>query len=98
MNDTAILYEILKKPLITEKSTTLQEYNQYVFEVDKDANKIQICKAMELAFPGRKVSKVRTINSKSLKRRFRGKFGTSKATKKAIISVVGEPIEMFTGA
>jgi len=98
MSDNSKLYEILKKPLITEKSTTLQEYNQYVFEVDQDTNKIEIRKAMELAFPGRKVSKVRTINSKSIKKRFKGKIGTLKATKKAIVSIAGEPIEMFTGA
>lgn len=92
------LFEVLKKPVITEKATALQEYNQYVFEVDRNTNKIEIRKAVELAFPGRKVSKVRTIKSRSVTRKFGKKVGTTQATKKAVVSIVGEPIEMFTGA
>jgi large subunit ribosomal protein L23 len=98
MSVNSKLYELLKKPLVTEKSTTLQEHNQYVFEVPKDANKIEIRKAIELAFPGRKVDKVRTINMKSTTRRFGRKIGKTKAYKKAIISIIGEPIEILTGA
>lgn len=98
VEDNSELYEILKKPLVTEKSTTLQEHNQYAFEVDRKANKIQIRKAVELAFPGRKVTKVRITNKDSLTKRFGKRIGTVKATKKAIVSIVGEPIELFTGA
>jgi large subunit ribosomal protein L23 len=98
MKDQADLYRILKKPIITEKSTTLQENNQYVFEVVRDANKIQIRQAVELAFPGRKVAKVSTISKPSLTRRFGKRIGTRQATKKAVVTIVGEPIELFTGA
>lgn len=98
MSQNSDLYTILKKPIITEKSTALQEHNQYVFEVPKNANKIEIKKAVELAFPGRKVSSVRTMNKMSLTRRFGKKMGKTKAVKKAIVSIIGEPIEIFTGA
>ncbi len=100
MSEHADLYEVLKKPIITEKSTALQEHNQYVFEVATGANKIQIRKAFELAFPGRKVVKVRTLNKASETRRRGKKMGTTKATKKAVISlsIDSEPIELFTGA
>lgn len=97
MSELGELYEILKRPLINEKSTALQANNQYVFEVTKDANKIQIRKAVELAFPGRKVTKVTTMNMPSKTRRFKGKTGTIPATKKAVVTIVGEPIELFTG-
>lgn len=97
MSEHADLYEVLKRPIITEKATALIENNQYVFEVKRDANKIQIRKAVELAFPGRKVTKVRTINLSSETRRFGKKIGTTQATKKAIVSIEGEPIELFTG-
>ena len=100
MSEHADLYEVLKKPVITEKSTALQEHNHYVFEVATDANKVQIRKAFELAFPGRKVVKVRTTKKKSVSRRRGKKMGTTKAVKKAIISlsIDSEPIELFTGA
>ena len=100
MSQVADLYEVLKKPIITEKSTALQEFNQYVFEVQKDANKIQIRKAFELAFPGRKVTKVRTINNEGIEKRFGKRMGRTQDTKKAIISLTpdSEPLELFTGA
>jgi large subunit ribosomal protein L23 len=98
MSGNSELYQLLKKPIITEKSTALQEYNQYVFEVPREANKIEIKKAVELAFPGRKVEKVRTMNSKSTTRRFKRTIGRTKATKKAVVSIIGEPIELITGA
>lgn len=97
MRDKSELYEILKSPLITEKTTSLQEHNQYVFEVVRTANKVEIRKAVELAFPGRKVTNIRTINKQSLTKRFGKKIGTRQATKKAIVSISGEPIELFTG-
>jgi large subunit ribosomal protein L23 len=94
MSQKADLYEIIKRPIITEKTTVLQQNNQYVFEVDRSANKIEIRKAVELAFPGRKVSQVRTINLHSLTKRFGKKMGRVKATKKAIVSIIGDPIEL----
>ena len=55
------LYDIIKRPIITEKSMTTAALNQYTFEVLKDATKIEIAQAVELAFPGRKVKKVMII-------------------------------------
>lgn len=100
MSQVADLYEVLKKPVITEKSTAIQEHNQYVFEVQKNANKIQIRKAFELAFPGRKVTKVRTMNTEGIERRFGKRMGRTQDVKKAIISLTpdSEPLELFTGA
>ena len=93
------LYEVLRRPVITEKSTLLGELQQYVFEVSRDSNKIEIKKAFELAFPGRKVMKVRTINGYSEKRRFGKRVGRTQAVKKAVITIQGDPIELFnTGA
>jgi large subunit ribosomal protein L23 len=97
MSVQADLYELIKRPLVTEKSTALQENNQYAFEVRRNANKIEIRKAVELAFPGRKVTKVRIINTQGTTRRFKGKIGRTQATKKAIVTIIGEPIELFTG-
>ena len=57
-SNTEKLYGIIKKPLITEKSVGATTLGQYTFEVVKNATKIEIAQAVELAFPGRKVKKV----------------------------------------
>ena len=59
--NTEKLYDVIKKPLITEKSVGATTLGQYTFEVVKDATKVEIAQAVELAFPGRKVKKVRTV-------------------------------------
>ena len=61
MSSKERLYEIIKKPIITEKSMMATTMGQYTFEVLEDATKIEIAQAVELAFPGRKVKKVRTV-------------------------------------
>ncbi|MBX7044104.1 MAG: 50S ribosomal protein L23 [Ignavibacteria bacterium] len=82
---------ILVRPLVTEKNTTLQEnLNQYAFEVGRDANKIEIARAIEKKFNVR-VSKVRTIvakgKSKSQMTR-KGRFAGYRADrKKAIVTL-----------
>lgn len=55
------LYDIIKKPVITEKSMANTANNVYTFEVAKDASKVEIAQAIELAYPNRKVKKVRTV-------------------------------------
>ena len=55
------LYDVIKKPLITEKSMMAVQNGQYTFEVVKDATKVEIAQAIELAYPDRKVKKVRTV-------------------------------------
>ena len=52
------LYDVIKRPIITEKSMMATALGKYTFEVQKDATKVEIAQAVELAFPGRKVKKV----------------------------------------
>ena len=87
------LYDIIKSPIITEKSREAMTLSQYTFEVAKDATKLEIAAAVELAFPGRKVKKVRTVYMPShVVRRMRTQSG-----KKAIVTIEGEAIEELAG-
>ncbi len=97
-NQNAALVELLVRPLVTEKATSLAAENQYSFEVLPEANKIELAKAFELAFPGRKVKNVRTTKMYPKTKRYGRKTGTTTAGKKAIFTIEGEPIELFTGA
>jgi len=91
--------QILKRPIVTEKLTALQEKGHYAFEVRTDANKIEIARAVEKKFNVTVVN-VRTIRhrgkSKSQMTR-RGRFaGRTSAWKKAIVRLKeGEKIEFF---
>lgn len=91
------LYDIIRKPLITEKSMAAVQYAQYTFEVDKDATKVDIAQAIEQAYPDRKVKKVRTVYMPSHAKRMGMKFGRTQSGKKAIVTIEGEPIEELTG-
>jgi len=87
------LYDVIKKPLITEKSVSATENGQYTFEVKKNATKIEI--AVELAFPGRKVKSVNTVYMPSHSKRMGYKFGRTDSSKKAIVTIEGEPLEFM---
>ncbi len=80
------LREIIKSPIITEKNTMLNTYNQYTFEVDKRANKIEIAKAVEALF-NVKVAKVATVNTPQKKVRRGWRYGTLPGIKKAIVTL-----------
>lgn len=95
--NTEKLFDLIKKPLITEKSVGATALGQYTFEVAKNATKIEIAQAIELAFPGRKVQKVRTIYMPSHEKRMGTKFGRTDSSKKAIVTIDGDPIEELTG-
>jgi len=95
--NTEKLFDIIKKPMITEKSVTATALGQYTFEVSQDATKIEIAQAIELAFPGRKVKKVRTIYMPSHQKRMGYKFGRTNSSKKAIVTIEGDPIEELAG-
>ena len=95
MSSKERLYEVIKKPIITEKSMMATAMNQYTFEVLKDATKVEIAQAIELAFPGRKVTKVRTIYMPSHAKRMGYKFGRTDSSKKAVVTIEGEPIEFM---
>lgn len=94
--NTEKLYDVIKKPLITEKSRMAMSLGQYTFEVRKDATKVEIAQAIELAFPGRKVKSVNTVYMPSHTKRMGYKFGRTDSSKKAIVTIEGDPIEVLT--
>ena len=90
-------YEILRRPVITEKSTMLSEMGQYVFEVARDANKIEIRRAVEEIFKV-KVRAVNTLRVPGKERRLGRTKGFTSPWKKAIVSLEpGQRIELFQG-
>jgi large subunit ribosomal protein L23 len=89
--------EIIKQPLITEKSTNLQAENKYSFAVDPRANKWQIKQAVEQIF-GVKVMAVNTIRYGGKKRRMGRSEGYTSQWKKAVVTLApGQQIEFFEG-
>lgn len=91
--------KIIRRPLITEKSTQQKETNhQYVFEVQRNANKIEIQSAVERLFKV-KVLQVRTCNILGKVKRLGRKSGKRPDWKKAIVTLKeGDRIEFFEGA
>ena len=91
--------KIIIRPLITEKSTQQKETkNQYAFEVQRDANKIEIQSAVERLFKV-KVAQVRTVNVLGKLKRLGRKYGKRPDWKKAIVTLQeGSRIEFFEGA
>ena len=87
--------DIIIRPLITEKSTTLMAEGKYVFEVAKSANKIEIAKAISQIF-NVKVASVNTINVEGKVKRMGRSVGKRSDYKKAIVKLAaGETIEFF---
>ena len=80
-------FEIIKRPITTEKSTNLQQFNQYSFVVSKDSNAKQIQSAIELIFKV-KVSKINTSILRGKGKSFKGSYGFRKDIKKAIVTLV----------
>ena len=79
-------YNIIRKPITTEKSTNLQQFNQYSFVVSKDSNSLEIKSAIEKIFKV-KVSKVNTSITRGKVKSFKGNIGYRKDTKKAIVTL-----------
>ncbi len=92
-------YRILEKPLVTEKSTMMQEQgNRVMFQVKRSANKMQIKEAVQSIF-NVTVLGVNTINVKPRSRRMGRHVGLTKAWKKAIVLLKeGDRIDFFEGA
>ena len=87
--------DIIIRPIITEHSYDMIEKNKYTFEVARDANKVEIGKAVEELF-GVTVKKVNTINVKPKKKRVRYIPGYTRHWKKAMVTIAeGETIEIF---
>ena len=90
-------YDIIRSPVITEKSTLLSEHNQVMFNVAKTATKPEIKAAVEALFEV-KVSAVNTLNRKGKVKRFRGMIGRQSDVKKAIVTLEdGQAIDITTG-
>ena len=93
MQDTKYL-EIIKAPVITEKSTAAQEAGKYTFKVDPKANKTEIKAAIEKIFKV-KVTSIQTINEKPKKRRVGRYTGLTNRSKKAIVTLAeGQTIDL----
>jgi large subunit ribosomal protein L23 len=92
-------YEIIKRPLITEKTNIQKELaNQLTFEVDRRANRIEIRRAIETAFKV-KVASVQTMQVKGKVKRRGRTIGKRRDWKKAIVTLMpGERIDFFEGA
>ena len=92
-------YDIIKRPIITEKSMAATAEKKYTFEVAKDANKIEIAKAVEEIF-GVKVAKVNTLNVQGKMKRLGAQPAGRRASwKKAIVTLTADSksIELFEG-
>ncbi|MGR3758302.1 MAG: 50S ribosomal protein L23 [Tranquillimonas sp.] len=90
-------YDVIRKPVITEKATMASESGAVVFEVAIDAAKPQIKQAVEELF-GVKVKAVNTTITKGTNKRFRGRPGTRKDVKKAYVTLEeGNTIDVTTG-
>ena len=79
-------YDIIKKPVTTEKSTNLQQFNQYSFIVSKNSNSFEIKSAIEMIFKV-KVNKVNTSILRGKSKTFKGQYGFRKDTKRAIVTL-----------
>ncbi len=90
-------HDIIIKPIITEESMMGIMAKKYTFKVAKDANKIEIAKAVEEAFPGTKVAKVNTMNVRGHERRQGMHSGYTPSWKKAIVTLTedSKEIEFF---
>lgn len=89
-------FDIIKKPIVTEKSMDEMGFNKYTFEVDKNATKPEIKRAIEEIF-GVKVQKVNTMNMRGKLKRQGMHQGRRPSWKKAIVELTddSEPIEFF---
>jgi large subunit ribosomal protein L23 len=97
MSTAASHYDVIRKPIITEKATMASDNNAVVFEVAIDANKPQIKQAVEALF-GVKVKAVNTTITKGKAKRFRGMLGRRKDVKKAYVTLEeGNTIDVSTG-
>ena len=91
-------YQIILKPLVTEKATQLSEFNKIVFSVPLSANKIDIKSSIEKIYSV-KVLSVNTILLKGKTKRFKGVLGRRNSSKKAIVTLApGNTIDLSVGA
>ena len=92
-------YDVILKPVVTEKTMALMADKKYTFLVHTEANKTQIKEAVEKMFEGTKVKSVNTMNMDGKKKRRGMTVGTTAKTKKAIVALTedSKDIEIFEG-
>ncbi len=92
-------YDVILKPVITEKSMNAMAEKKYTFLVHTEANKSMIKEAVEKMFPGTKVASVSTMNLEGKTKRRGMTFGKTAKTKKAIVKLTedSKEIEIFQG-
>ena len=92
-------YDVILKPVVTEKSMELMGDKKYIFLVHTDATKNQVKEAVEKMFAGTKVASVHTMNLDGKTKRRGMTFGKTAKTKKAIIQLTADSadIEIFEG-
>ncbi|MBQ9613556.1 MAG: 50S ribosomal protein L23 [Lachnospiraceae bacterium] len=92
-------YDVLLKPVLTEKSMNITAEKKYTFYVHPEANKIQIKEAVEKLFEGTKVKKVNTITCRPRKKRRGMVVGYTAKAKKAVVFLTedSKDIEFFSG-
>ncbi|MEG9862375.1 MAG: 50S ribosomal protein L23 [Parvularculales bacterium] len=91
------LYDVIVRPVITEKATLLSEHNQIVFRVRPDATKPMVREAVEKLF-NVKVASVNMIRRKGKVKRFRGVIGRQVSEKKAVVTLQeGHSLDVTTG-
>jgi len=92
----AEMYDIIRRPLVTEKTAMLGEQNKYVFEVAPAATKPSVKKAVEQIFAV-SVTKVNMLVVKGKTKRFRGTIGQKSDVKKAIVTLAKDNVIDLTG-
>lgn len=90
------VYDVIKRPVITEKSKIEEENNKYTFIVSKFANKILVKKAIKEIF-GADVDKVNILNVYGKTKRFKGKMGQQSPYKKAVVTVTKNQVIDING-
>ena len=92
-------YDVILKPVVTEKSMTAMGEKKYTFLVHPEANKTMIKEAVEKMFEGAKVAKVNTMNQEGKNKRRGAVVGKTAKTKKAIVQLTEDSadIEIFSG-
>ena len=92
-------YDVILKPVLTEKSLGLTAEKKYTFYVHPEANKIQIKEAVEKLFDGVKVAKVNTISCRAKTKRRGMVVGKTAKGKKAVVALTADSkdIDFFTG-
>lgn len=94
---TERMYQVLVKPIITEKTSQIAENNVLTFEVTADSNKTEIKKAVETLY-GVKVERVNTLIQQGKTKRFKGRLGRRSDVKKAMVKLAdGHNVDVSAG-